>query len=332
MPKAAGTGWKHYWLTVAAVWMAGAAAAWFYARQERIPEAILWGALPAFLAEIALYLAPGFEGVRATLRRVQPPAYRALIVTAAALLPYLLATLRLGEFRWAEFGLLAALAATLSFWYLAAKPGALADCLFLALVAAVYLSHVFSQIYPSPAPHLPLETLGRLMWIRTGILAILCVRGWEAGLGFVPTPREWRIGVEQYFLFLPVGGAVAYLVHAVKFHLATPVWWKLPLIVLGTFFAFLWVTALAEEFFFRGFLQQLLARAWNSQLAALLAASAIFGLAHLPFRGFPNWRWVAVATVLGLSCGIAYWRSGSVRASMVTHALVVATWRGFFAG
>src|SRR5579863_3086820 len=222
MPKAAGTGWGQYSLTVAAVWIAGTAAAWFYASQERIPAAILWGALPAFLAELALYLAPGFAGVRGTLRRVQPPALRALIAAGAALAPYLLAALGLGIFRWAEFGLLAALAATLSFWYVAAKPGALADCVFLAFVAGVYLSHVFIQIYPSPAPHVQLETLGRLMWIHTGILAVLCVRGWEAGFGFVPSPREWRIGVEQYILFLPVGGAVAYLVHAVKFHLATP--------------------------------------------------------------------------------------------------------------
>lgn len=332
MPKAAGTGWKHYWLTVAAVWIAAGAAAWIYARQEHIPSAILWAALPAFLAEIALYLAPGFAGVRTTLARIRPSALRALFVTGAALVPYPLAAVRLGGFRWEEFGLLAALAAVLSFWYVAAKPGALADCLFLGFVAGVYLSRVFSQIYPSPAPHLQLETLGRLMWIHTGILAVLCIRGWEAGFGFVPTAREWRIGAEQFMLFLPAGGAVAYFLHAVKFHMASPIWWKVPLIVVGTFFAFLWVTALAEEFFFRGFLQQLLARAWNSNLAALLVASAVFGLAHLPFRGFPNWRWVAVATVLGVSCGIAYWRSGSVRASMVTHALVVATWRGFFAG
>jgi predicted Abi (CAAX) family protease len=37
-----------------------------------------------------------------------------------------------------------------------------------------------------------------------------------------------------------------------------------------------------------------------------------------------------VATLLGLACGAAYLRSGSVRAPMVTHAFVVTTWRIFF--
>jgi len=56
----------------------------------------------------------------------------------------------------------------------------------------------------------------------------------------------------------------------------------------------------------------------------------IFGAAHLWFHQFPDWRQAVVATVLGLACGIAYIQTGSVRAPMVTHALVVATWRVFF--
>jgi membrane protease YdiL (CAAX protease family) len=65
--------------------------------------------------------------------------------------------------------------------------------------------------------------------------------------------------------------------------------------------------------------------------AALLLSSAAFGLAHLWFGdAFPNWRWVAVATVLGLFCGMARQRAGSIRAGMVTHTLVI-TLRLFFA-
>jgi len=56
----------------------------------------------------------------------------------------------------------------------------------------------------------------------------------------------------------------------------------------------------------------------------------LFGLAHLPFRGFPNWRAVSIAGVLGLFCGLALIKARSVKASMVTHALVVTTWRMFF--
>ena len=78
---------------------------------------------------------------------------------------------------------------------------------------------------------------------------------------------------------------------------------------------------MSEEFFFRGVMQPKL---------GLVATSIVFGLVHLPFREFPNWKHVLVATVLGLFCGRAYQKTGSIRAPIVTHALVVATWRAFF--
>jgi uncharacterized protein len=51
---------------------------------------------------------------------------------------------------------------------------------------------------------------------------------------------------------------------------------------------------------------------------------------HLWFRTFPNWRWAVLAGVLGWFCGRARNQAHSIRAGMVTHALAVATWRGFF--
>jgi hypothetical protein len=38
-----------------------------------------------------------------------------------------------------------------------------------------------------------------------------------------------------------------------------------------------------------------------------------------------------VAAVLGWFCGRARNQAGSIRASMVTHALVATAWRAFFA-
>jgi predicted Abi (CAAX) family protease len=58
--------------------------------------------------------------------------------------------------------------------------------------------------------------------------------------------------------------------------------------------------------------------------------SVIFGLAHLNFgHVFPNWKMVIIAGIHGIFCGHAYAQAGSVRASMVTHALVVTTWKVF---
>ena len=97
------------------------------------------------------------------------------------------------------------------------------------------------------------------------------------------------------------------------------------------FFGILWVVAVGEEFFFRGFLQPLVARGLRSETAGLLIASVLFGSAHLLYRGFPNWRFAILAGVAGMFYGISFLRSRSIRASMVTHALVVTTWRSLFA-
>jgi len=100
--------------------------------------------------------------------------------------------------------------------------------------------------------------------------------------------------------------------------------------IAAIFLGMLWVVALGEEFFFRGLLQQWIAQ-WTSRPAlALVVASILFGAAHLGFRGFPNWRFALAAAVAGWFYGRAYQQAGSIRASMVTHALVVTVWRAWF--
>jgi membrane protease YdiL (CAAX protease family) len=170
------------------------------------------------------------------------------------------------------------------------------------------------------------------MWARLGIMTVFSLRGIEdPRFGFVPSAAESRIGLLYYLFFLPVGGTLAYLLGVARFHPPSLEWWKLTLLVVGTFLAFLWVVALFEEFFFRAFLQRLLERAFGSAVG-LSVASIIFGLAHLTFRHqFPNWRFAIVAGASGVFYGLTFLKAGSVRASMVTHALVVTTWRVFFA-
>ena len=204
--------------------------------------------------------------------------------------------------------------------------------MFLAFIAAVYLSKLFDQIYGQPAPHVKLAILGQLMWIRLGIMAVFSLRSIEnPRFGFVPSRLEWRTGVLYYLFFLPVGAVLAYLLRFARFHPPALDWWKLALLVPGMFLAFLWVVALFEEFFFRAFLQRLLARALGSEVGGLTIASILFGLAHLRFRHFPNWRFAVMGGVSGIFYGLAFLKARSVRASMVTHALVVTTWRIFFA-
>ncbi len=287
--------------------------------------------LPAFLVEFAFYLAPGFADVRLAFEQLGSKPVRAALLAASAVIPYLIESLGTGTFLFSSLLALLAVVLVASFWYSWIRPSIPADLLFLAFMAAVYLSKLFDQTFARPAPHVALDILGRLMWIRLGLMAVLSLRSMEdARFGFVPTPREWGIGVRQYLFFLPVGAAIAYLLHFAHFRPPTLEWWKFALLVIGTFLAFLWVVALAEEFFFRAFLQQLLARGMRSETIGLIFASVLFGLAHLAFRPFPNWRFAIIGGIAGVFYGLAFLQAGSMRASMVTHALVVTTWRVFF--
>ncbi|MGA8028821.1 MAG: CPBP family intramembrane glutamic endopeptidase, partial [Bryobacteraceae bacterium] len=169
-----------------------------------------------------------------------------------------------------------------------------------------------------------------LMWIRIGIAALLVLRQWDPGrLSFWPCRREWRIGILYYLLFIVPIGALALGLHDVRFAPVHGAWWRIAGIGIGTFFGILWVVALGEELFFRGFIERALLD-WSSPVAAVPVSALLFGAAHLWFHQFPDWPRALVATVLGVACGLAYLRTGSVRAPMVTHAFVVATWRMFF--
>ncbi len=324
---------RQFLTTLVVVWTAASIATYIYSQQQNIPSWIAIAVLPAFLAEVAFYLVSGFEAVRKAFDRLGTKPLRAAILAVSAVVPYLIESPRTGTFRLSSFLALLAVSLVASFWYAWLRPSLPADLLFLAFLAAVYLSKLFAEVYGQPAPHVPLAVLGQLMWIRLGIMALFSLRSIEdPRFGFVPTKQEWRIGFLYYLYFLPVGGALAYLLGFAHFHLPELEWWKLVLLASGTFLAFLWVVALSEEFFFRAFLQRLLVRSLRSDIGGLIVASVLFGLAHLPFRHqFPNWRFAIVAGVGGVFYGLSFLKAQSVRASMVTHALVVTTWRMFFA-
>jgi uncharacterized protein len=146
----------------------------------------------------------------------------------------------------------------------------------------------------------------------------------ETGYGFWPNAREWRIGALHFLYFLPIGLPLALAVKAVKYAPEERLW-----LIAATFFGILWAVALAEEFFFRGVLQPELEKWLRSRAGALLIASALFGLVHLPYGGFPNWRWVLVAGTMGWFCGRARNQAGGIRAAMVTHTLTVTAFRAF---
>jgi membrane protease YdiL (CAAX protease family) len=292
---------------------------------------MMTAALPAFLVEAVFYLAAGFEQTRTWFTRIKRHRTQAGILWISALLPYIIFSLSAGTFQLNAFRLLAVLCAVFSFWYAVLPRRWAFDIGFLVIGAAPIVLRVFHRIYRPPEGNFPIDILGHLMWIRVGVTVLLVLRQWNPGpFSLWPTRAEWKTGLLYYVLVLVPIVALALGLHDVRFAPLRGEWWRIAAIVIGTFFGFLWVVVLGEELFFRGVIQRALLNEWRSPAVAIATSAVLFGCAHLWFHAFPNWRRALVVTVLGIACGAAYLRSGSVRSSMVTHAFVITTWKVFF--
>jgi membrane protease YdiL (CAAX protease family) len=305
-------------------------AAWV-ANLQNIPATALVPLIAAFATEACLYTLSPIESARKGLeRRLSRPAL-ALLMTASAALPYCLYGLPAGVFRLSSLAAILALASVASFWYVFFPRRPVIDLAYVALVAAVLLLYPFERIYGTPVPRLPLAILGSVMWTRLAIFECLAIGNMQAeGFGFLPHRREWAAGAINFLLFLPVGALAAWALKLLHFHPPRGDWRMTALITAGTFLGMLWVVALREEFFFRGLVQRWLGRWLKNDWTGLAAASVLFGLLHLSFRGFPNWRFAILAALAGAFYGRAYLTTRSVRAAMVAHALVNTVWRVFF--
>jgi membrane protease YdiL (CAAX protease family) len=308
-------------------WIGLSIAGLLYARQKYIPLSAALPIIAAFLVEYPFYLLPGFETLRQWLTIRLSRTKLAAAMTLSAVAPYLVYSLPAGEFHWTAFAALGGIMAAVSFWYAVLRPSPFADSLFLALLGAIVLSRSFNYIYASSIVK-NINILGHVMLIRTSALAVLAMRGAEGiGFGFVPTQKEWIIGVQYFFYFLPVGCPLAMWLGVLHLNFSAGLLlWK----ALAYFLAALWFIALREEFWFRGLLQPWLTQWTSLPSMSLITVSVLFGAVHLPFRHFPNWRMATVAAVAGVAYGLAYRKAGSIRASMVTHALVVTLWRTLF--
>lgn len=304
------------------------ALALWYANDRGVPVEVIPYLLPAVLLEVVLYFVSGIRAVRERAEEL-PPGTIAAGLTLLAPLSWAVYAVPAGEFSLIRLTVLLGMGLAASFWYLVFGRKPAADAGFLVLLALPMLLEIFKYVYPSPVPRVPMHVLGALMWYRTGLVVILTLRRMDGiGFGFWPTRLDWRIGLRNFVWFLPVGFALAF---AVGFGELKPVQPdpRTLVVAVATFLGVLWVLAVAEEFFFRGVLQQQLSRVLGSETAGLVIASGVFGAVHLPYRDFPNWEFALLAAVAGLFYGRAYQQAGSIRAAMVTHAFVVTTWKTF---
>ncbi len=315
----------------AALALAGAA----YAARLGVPGSVAAPVVAAFLLQISFYLAPGFPEVRAWLERRLRPAQLGAMLFAAAMVPYFAYSVPTGVFRWGAALHLAAIAGVLAFLFVLCptrKPGlAWQDVVAVGTVAAAELGDWFRAIYLSPIEGVRIHILGRFMVIGVGAMACLSLRRIEgAGYQLAATWRDWKAGVQQFLWFAPAGVLLGAGTRFATYRPPSAEWWMVPLLALGTFAGVYLAVALFEELFFRGVLQNLLSRSLGHPLAAQALASALFGLVHLSFRSFPNWRFAVMGALAGWFYGQAWRRSGSVAASSITHALVVTIWKIWF--
>ena len=208
----------------------------------------------------------------------------------------------------------------------------------LALVAMIWVAVKFSSshwvtrvspshwIWPYPDEQLAYVMMV-LLCVNVALAVFVLVRRLD-GIGYsIGWGRRWSFYVLASFLvfgmiIIPLGTAI----HFIQFAPRWQEWHTLPIVTLTIFF----FTAWPEEFLFRGLLQNLLSRVTRSNFRAWIMASILFGFSHITNLGFPNWRYVFLASIAGIFYGWTWRKSGSIFASAIVHALVDATWHFLF--
>ncbi len=288
------------------------------------------GVLPAFSFEAIFFLAVGFPPIRALYAQIPSPWLQSLFLWLSALPPFVIAAKTGGTFDSHAFLFVAVLYGLLSFWYAVLPHRTAYDVGFLVFAAAPVALRVFARLYVSPDVHLPIEVLGHLAWIHVAAFSLLVQRRFSIGpVSFWPKGSEWREGLLQFALGILPLSLISVLIRFAAFEPRHfPVWYAIG-VAIGTFFGIFWVVAFSEDIV-RSVITQLFLRFQQAKAIAVIGSGVLLGCAHLWYHDFPNWRFAIVAAVSHLFFTVAYLRGGSIRASMVTHALTVTTWRMLF--
>ena len=305
--------------------------AW-YARIElkRYPvgPAQIAGIYVCLLLLLALYLAPGFAVSRTWMVRKLHGIRGALVCLGVFLFPYLVYATGTGDFRVRAFGELLAIAAV-PIGLFAVSPVRLPRQINWqdGVVLLWWMTPVFAGwiggIWNVPVN---LDPMARLFLVAVGAWSFLVFRGiQDSGYEFRFSPETLRDALLNLGGFtviaLPPGIAIGFI----GWHPQ----WRGAVAFGADFLGIFLFVAIAEELFFRGLLQNLLEGSLRSRYGAQAVTAVLFGLSHIRHAPYPNWRYVALATVAGWFYGSAYRRHRSLMASALTHGLVDTLWRTF---
>ena len=257
------------------------------------------------------------------------PSSSAYLLGVAAFIAYVAYTLGTGNFSLARTGAMAAL--TFTPLILAARgeresPGSWQDYATLAGIWVVVKFSPSHWFWPYPGGQLA-YVFTVLLCLNVALATFVLLRkipdiGYNIGWG-----RRWGFFVLASFLvFAAIAIPLGTSIHFIRYALNISGLSSLPIAFLGILF----FTAWPEEFLFRGLLQNLLSRSSKSEGAGWWTASVLFGFSHITNMGFPNWRYVILASIAGLFYGWTWRRTNSIFASALVHAGVDTLWHFLF--
>lgn len=300
-----------------------------YVKHYSLPLSAAVGIYGCFVLLLVLMVGPAMEAGRALLGRLIAGRYRAVVVVALLIVPYLLYAAGTRDFRWLALVRLVAIAAPVVAVYSLfpvrdqTRLG-WQDVLVGVGLVAIVLFHLFNGIWNVPVS---LDFMGRLFLVSLGALCWTYIRpvadlGYRLELNF----RVLRATATNFFFFAVIAIPLGLLL---GFTAWNPRWRGIGNFAIAYLEIFLFIAVL-EELFFRGFLQNLIGRSLGSWWRGQIIASCVFGLFHILHAPFPNWRYVLLASIAGWFYGSAYRVSGTIFASALLHAMVDTVWRTFF--
>jgi uncharacterized protein len=276
----------------------------------------------------ALLLAPlwffGFGMGTALRTRVTSRAARVLAPVAFAI-PYVVFAVPRGEFHWFYAVGFAACPVMLAAFFEFSELGntfTWQDAIALLLIALLLELRVFSGAWPYNG----LGSLPKLYLADVTLYLYLVVRRLvRVGYSFVPRVNDAAVALREWLFYLPFALGLGFAVHFIQFYPRHPSPGHILAALLITFL----LTAVPEELFFRGILQNLLESRVGG-LRALIIASCLFGLSHFHKGAAFNWRYVILAAIAGVFYGRAWRARRSIFASALTHTLVDVVWSLWF--
>jgi hypothetical protein len=196
------------------------------------------------------------------------------------------------------------------------------DCVALLTIAVVLETRLFGGAWPYNG----LGSLPKLYLADVALYLYLVVRPLEGvGYSLIPRLSDLAIGLREWLFFLPLALGLGFALHFIGFFPRHPSVGH----VLGAVLVVFLLTAVPEELFFRGILQNLLEPRMGKNWALVLT-SLLFGLSHFHKGAAFNWRYVILASVAGVFYGRAWRKRRRVFASSLTHTLVDVVWGLWF--